>query len=83
MQELVEDVLSAWREGERLLEELPPIGTDHEIVRLAVAVLHVQYISLTAASGESFAALGASRERIEDAHAVIRQARARLDRTGS
>ena len=27
---LVEEVFAAWRDAERLVEELPPVGRDHD-----------------------------------------------------
>lgn len=46
----VEEVLAAWRDAERLLDELPPVDPDHETVRLAVATLRLTYQQLTTGS---------------------------------
>ena len=43
----VQEVLAAWRDAERLLDELPPVGTDHETVVLTVASLRAAYARLT------------------------------------
>jgi hypothetical protein len=79
MSKLVEEVLGAWREAERLLEELPPIDPDHETVRLSVLELRDVYQRLTDARAGSATALQASREVLDSAGEVLRRARARLD----
>jgi hypothetical protein len=43
----VEEVVAAWRDAERLLEDLPPIGTDHETVATVIASLRVTYARVT------------------------------------
>ena len=44
---LVDDVLDAWRDAERLLETLPPVSPDHETVAMAVERLRETYQRLT------------------------------------
>ena len=43
----VEEVLAAWRDAERLLGDLPPIGTDHESVARVVVSLRTTYARIT------------------------------------
>ena len=43
----VEEVLAAWRDAERLLGDLPPIGTDHDSVANVVASLRTTYARIT------------------------------------
>src|SRR5687768_3613198 len=47
---LVEEALRVWRDGERLLEELPPLMADRETVRLNVVALRETYQTLTSRS---------------------------------
>ncbi len=80
MSRVVAEVLDAWRRGERLLEDLPPIDPDHETVRLAVADLRAAYQSLTERSGRATTSLYAAQRAIDRAAAVIRAAEERLER---
>ena len=44
---VVDDVLGAWRDAERLLHELSPLDPDFEIVRLTVVSLRLSYRRIT------------------------------------
>ena len=44
---LLDETLDAWREGVRLLEQVPQSDIDHETVRFAVATLKTVYQQLT------------------------------------
>jgi len=43
---VVDELLEAWKQGEQLLPTLPPLSTDHETVRAAVADLRATYVVL-------------------------------------
>jgi hypothetical protein len=77
MSKAVEEVLSAWRDAERVLEVLPPIGRDHEDVAIAVTRLRVTYRSLTTGSHASQAAIVASRSTVDDTRALLARLRER------
>ena len=76
-QNLIPKALAAWREGERLLEELPPLSPDHETVALAVARLREVYSSLTTSREVTPSALSTSRSTVEEAARVIAEAKRR------
>jgi len=75
MSKAVEEVLSAWRDAERVLESLPPIGRDHEDVALAVGRMRALYRSLTDGSDATYAAIEASRTSVEATRALLAQIR--------
>lgn len=75
---LVEEVLSAWREGERLLETLPSLDPDHETVARSVAELRELYAVMTDRSDVSRAKLEVSRLALERSRATIEKVRTRL-----
>ena len=75
MSKPVEEVLSAWREAERALDSLPPIGRDHEDVSQAVVRLRAAYQSLTDGSDTSHAVVRASHASVEDARALLARLR--------
>ena len=77
MSKAVEEVLSAWRDAERVLDVLPPIGRDHEDVALAVARLRATYRSLTGGSQATHAAIAASHMTVEDTRALLTRLRQR------
>jgi hypothetical protein len=68
----VEEVLATWRDAERLLDDLPPIGRDHETVVTVVASLKVTYARITDESlrssplviAETLQAIASSRDLI-------------------
>ncbi len=68
---LVEEVLQTWRDGERLLEELPALSNDHETVRLAVASMHATYSRLTSTSSVSHEVLVENRVAMRRAREII------------
>ena len=70
---LVEEALRVWRDGERLLEELPPLTTDHETVGLNVVALRETYQTLTSRSRATSDQLVECAARIESARATIRR----------
>jgi hypothetical protein len=73
---MVEEVLATWRDAERLLDTLSPIGPDHETVRLTVIGLQASYRDLTGEAARTDAVIASSRERISEAHRVIDAIRA-------
>ncbi len=75
MSKAVEEVLSAWRDAERVLEVLPPVGRDHEDVAIAVSRLRTTYRSLTSGSDASHAAIVASHSTVEDTRALVARLR--------
>ena len=66
------DALEGWREGERLLDELPPLDPDHETVALAVSTLRSAYQRLATTEGITDATLANSREVIAASRDAIR-----------
>ena len=82
MPTVVEELLATWREGERLLEELPPLSPDRETVMLCVAALKVDYASLTDLTGTTTAKIRATKGTIERARMVLSSAKERLTEPG-
>ena len=77
---IVEDALEAWREAERLLDQLTPIDPDHETVALAVASLRETYQNLTDGMSERTPAMIAhSRESIERTRSLLARVHAKMD----
>jgi chromosome segregation ATPase len=74
----VEEALQVWRDGERLLEELPPLTADHETVRLNVAALREAYRTLTGQSSSSKEQIADCQRQIASAHETIRHVREKL-----
>jgi len=70
----MEDALSAWREGERLLETLPPDSAEHYRVSNAVLELRQVHASLSLDSAPEFVAR--SRSVVDEARSVIEHAKA-------
>ena len=77
MSKAVEEVLSAWRDAERVLDVLPPVGRDHEDVAIAVSRLRTTYHSLTGGSQASHAAIVASHSTVEDTRALLARLKGR------
>jgi hypothetical protein len=75
----IEEVLSAWREAERLLESLPPLDPDHETVRLMVVRLQETYRTLTLIGADTAMAISASVHTVGDTRTLLREIRARRD----
>jgi hypothetical protein len=69
----VQEILSTWRDAERLLDALPPAGSDHETVRSAVERLQASYQQLTGDDTQTD-------EVIADSRATISQTRDIIDR---
>lgn len=77
--QLIETALAEWREGERVLRDLPRLDPDHETVRIAVIGLRDTYHELVQLSSATAEQLAGCRARIEAARDVIASSRARLD----
>ena len=75
MSKAVEEVLSAWRDAERVLASLPQVGRDHEDVTQAVVRLRAAYKSLTDGSDATFTAIRASHASVEDTRELLAQIR--------
>jgi chromosome segregation ATPase len=73
----VEELLASWREGERVLADLPSLDPDRAAVEQAVDQLRRKYRELADESRDVQAHLAESRDVIDAARAVIAQARQR------
>ena len=80
--QLIELALAEWREGERLLHDLPRLDPDHETVRLAVVRLRETYQELSTLSSDATTQLAECRASINLAHDAIATARERLATRG-
>jgi hypothetical protein len=76
----MEETLRAWREGERLLETLPPLTPDHETVRLAIIQLRSTYQRVATLKAATHDVLASNRALMEEALDVIRAVQGRLTR---
>ena len=74
---LVEEVLSVWRELERVEDALPTEAPDRVIVASEILELRRLYRSVTDARDRSWAVINASRATIEHARMVLDGARER------
>jgi len=79
----VQAALDAWRDGERLLDELPPLSPDHETLRLAIATLKASYADLASTSDATADALGRTQSVIESTRETIVAVRLRHWRRAS
>lgn len=77
--QLIERALADWREGERLLLDLPRVDPDHETVRIEVIRLRETYQRLSALSSDSHDQIEECRSSIEMAHEIIRRVRVRQE----
>ena len=77
--QLIERALAEWREGERLLLDLPRVDPDHERVRMEVVRLRETYQRLSALSSDSHDQIEECRSSIEMAHEIIRRVRVRQE----
>lgn len=77
MSKAVEEVLSAWRDAERVLEVLPEVGRDHEDVVVAVTRLRATYQALTDVDHASQTAIRSSRATVEDTRDLLARIRER------
>ena len=75
----VEEVLSLWREAERLLDGMPVNAPDRTIVSAEVVNLKRIYRRLTADSDATAEILSASHMALESAQATLDSTRRRLD----
>jgi hypothetical protein len=75
----VEEVLSLWREAERLLDGMPANAPDRTIVSAEVVNLKRIYRRLTADSDATAEILSASHMALESAQATLDSTRRRLD----
>jgi hypothetical protein len=76
--QLIERALAEWRDGERLLREMPRLDPDHETVRLAVTALRETFHSLAGTSAATKEQLERGRARIDAAHDVIARVQSKL-----
>ncbi|HEV7809526.1 MAG TPA: hypothetical protein VGO64_02915 [Candidatus Limnocylindrales bacterium] len=75
----MEEVLALWREGERILEQLPDDAPDRPMVEAEVESLRDLYHRLTSTIESSGIALETSRARIESSRATLERAKLRLE----
>lgn len=74
----VERVLQLWREGERLLVELPAKDPERNVIQFEVVQLRGLYRRMTEASDATGTRLTSAVDTLERANALFRQARDRL-----
>lgn len=77
--QLIEKALSEWRDGERLLRDLPRLDPDHETVRRIVIDLRDTYKRLSQASAESRDVISECEQTVERAHEMLATVRGRVD----
>ena len=78
---LLQEILQAWRQAVRLLDELPPLTQDHELIRDSVATLQDVYGALSRGIAESSVdeeLVGVSRSALSEATKRLDEVRARL-----
>jgi len=80
---LTVEALAGLHEGERLLDELPPLHPDHETVRLVMIDLLRLYESMTVRRDETRMVLTSNAATIASARAVLDQVRARIEESNS
>jgi hypothetical protein len=73
---VVQEVLSTWRDAERLLDALPPADPDREMVRSAAERLQASYQQLTGDDTQTDEAIADSRATISETRDVIDRVRA-------
>jgi hypothetical protein len=71
----IEEVLSAWRDAERLLESLPPLHPDRETVSVMVARLQETYRTLAVLGADTAMTITASVRTVAEARSLLRQVR--------
>ena len=74
---LTVEALAGLHEGERLLDELPPLHPDHETVRLVMIELLRLYEAMTVRRDETRVVLATNAATIASARDVLDQVRAR------
>jgi hypothetical protein len=73
---MVEEILATWRDAERLLDALSPVGPEHETVRRTVIGLQASYRDLTSEQTRTDEVIASSRATVIEAHRVIEAIRA-------
>jgi hypothetical protein len=73
----VEELLSVWRDAERLLDTLPPMSPDHEAVRDAVVEVRAAYQAITGGQPVTDEALATATARVRDAERLIGELRSK------
>lgn len=71
----VEELLSVWRDAERLLDTLPPMSPDHEAVRAAVVEVRSAYQRVTGGQPVTDEALAMAATRVRDAERLLGELR--------
>jgi hypothetical protein len=71
----VEELLSVWRDAERLLDTLPPMTPDFEAVRDAVVNVRSAYQTVTGGQPVSDEALATATARVRDAERLVGELR--------
>jgi len=74
----VEEVLSLWRDLERLREEFPSASVERQRIESEIDNLREVYARITANGEATDTALRASRDAIERARAVLARAQTRI-----
>jgi hypothetical protein len=77
---VLDELLEAWKQGEQLLPSLPPLSSDHETVRLAVAELRAAYVTLVDREHLATALVETSEPTIQRATHAIREVSDRTPR---
>ena len=73
----VEELLSVWRDAERLLDTLPPMSPDYEAVRAAVVEVRSAYQTITSGRPITDDALASVTARVRDAERLLGELRMR------
>jgi hypothetical protein len=71
----VEELLSVWRDAERLLDTLPPMSPDYEAVRDAVVELRSAYQTVTGGRPVTDEALATATVRVREAERLVGEVR--------
>ena len=82
-QHTIARALAVWRDGERLLEKLPPQSPDRESVAVAVRSVRDVYTTLSGDAKITADLVQRSELIIADATTIIAEARARSGRPGA
>jgi hypothetical protein len=75
---LVEDVLGAWREGERLLGRLGPLDPDHDTVSMSVSQMRHLYQQITARGDDTRQMLSLNAATVERTRELLARIEERL-----
>jgi hypothetical protein len=71
----VEELLSVWRDAERLLDTLPPMSPDYEALRDAVVEVRSAYHAVTGGPPVTDEALATATARVRDAERLLDELR--------